>query len=414
MNIIAEIYPIDQVREEFPALQRIEGNYFVGYFDGPSSTQIAKPVIDAMTAYMKTGVANPGGVHQATRETSVILDNAREYAALFLGAEKENIAFGPNMTILALQIAQNITRNISSSEGNIVITEFNRRSNVTPWENLSHDTGIKLNVLEYDVETRALKSEEIEEKINEETKIVVITLASNLFGTLSNIEAIIKRAKEVKAFVILDSSFSLPHMPVKLAELDVDILFCSAYKFFGPHVGIVAFKSDVTELIGKTNKEMITAEIEIGAINVEGILGVTEAIRFIASIGEGNLVKEQLASAYRKIKVYEDFLGKRLREGLAEITGVVMYQAAEDVPKIPIITFELKGMEGKMVCYHLAQSYALHLEYGDFEADLVLKKLNVESDQLVRAGIAPYNTVEEVDRLIEAVRHISENYIIPA
>lgn len=201
---------------------------------------------------------------------------------------------------------------------------------------------------------------------------------------------------------------------IDFAALDVDILFCSAYKFFGPHVGILALKSDVAELVGMSNEEVIKAEIEVGAINVEGILGVTEAIRFIASIGDGNLIEEQLTSAYLKIKIYEDFLAKRLRAGLAEIDQVVLYQASEDTPKLPIITFQVKGMEGKMVCYHLAQSYALHLEYGDFEADLVINKLSVDSDQLVRAGIALYNTIEEVDRLIEAVRHIAENYIIPA
>lgn len=411
MNIEIETYPIEQIREQFPALQRIQGDYFVGYFDGPSSTQIAISVIDAITTYMKTGVANPGGVHQATRETSSILETTREYVGKFLNTEKENIAFGQNMTTLALQIAQNMTGNIPHGKGNIVLTEFNRRSNVTPWENLTKDTGLALNVLEYDPTSKRLTLERIEECINEETKIVVLGLASNVFGTLSESSRIIERAREVGAYVILDCSFSIAHLPIDLRALDVDVLFCSAYKFFGPHVGIVAIKNEMEDVLGMAKAEVIKKVIEIGSINVEGIIGVTEAIRFIASIGEGNLLEEQLASAYTRIKAYENALATRLRQGLAEIDGVELYQAKDDVPKLPIITFQVKGMEGKLVCYHLSQKYALYLEYGDFEADYTIEKLAVTSEQLVRVGIAPYNTFEEVERLVEGVRYIVEHEV---
>lgn len=405
-------YPIEQIREEFPALQRIERDHFVGFFDGPGGTQVAKSVINAMATYMKNGVSNLGGSYPTAMETAFLVDEAREHAAVLLGAEKENIAFGANMTSLAFRISRAVSESWEQSKGNIVITEIDHHANVDPWVTAARTKNLAVHTLELDCESKALDLSNLNNIINEETKLVAIGLASNVIGTINDYIPVIKRAKEVGALIAIDAVHAVPHFSVNFKELRADFLFCSAYKFFGPHVGIVAIDKNVFKEL-KVFK-LIPApkeapeKLETGTLNFEGLIGITEAIKFIANIGEGNLIREQLVSAYKKMEAYENFLADHLRKALAEFEHVNLYQAGSDILKTPTIAFQVQNMEAKLVCHHLAQKYALHLEYGDFYATTLLRKLNVKHGGLVRAGIAPYNTVEEINRLIEAVKKLKE------
>lgn len=400
-----DTYPIDLVRNEFPALQRIENNHFIAYFDGAGSTQIARTVIDAMTTYMKTGVANPGGVYKTTRETAMLLSSAREYSAALLNAEKENIVFGANMTTLAHKIASSLAINWHGSTGNIVVTEIDHQANIEPWVTAAEETGLGVHMIECNSETKMLDLTHINDQINEDTKLVAISIASNVVGTLNDIAPIIHRAKEVGAFIALDAVHAIPHFLVDFKELDVDFLFTSAYKFFGPHIGMVAIKEEKFDSL-----EDLKVELETGAINFEGLVGLTEAIKFIASLGEGNLLREQLTSAYEKIMHYENYLADRLRTGLEKLEGVTLFQADTSTTRTPTFAFQVAGMEAKMVCYHLAQDHALHLEYGNFESPKLIKKLTGMDEDIVRAGLVLYNTEEEVDRLLHAIEQL-ESYM---
>lgn len=405
-------YPIDKIREAFPAIQRIENDYFVGYFDGPGGTQVAKTVIDAISNYMKHGVANNGGASYTSKETEYIVNQARETVATLLGTNPNNIVFGANMTTLAFRIARALQQTWGSVQGNIVVTEMDHHANRDPWISAVADTNIDVRSIRINSTTKTLDISQIEQIITEETKLVAIGIASNAIGTINDIIPVIRRAKEVGALVALDGVHAVPHFTINFNDLGADFLFCSAYKFFGPHVGIVAVKANAIDHLTSFTLEPNTNEppamLETGTINFEGLVGVEQAIQFIASIGEGNLLREKLNSAFKKISKYENYLADLLRDGLNQIDEVTLYQADESIHKTPTVAFKVRNMHAKQVCDYLATQYSLHLEYGDFYATCLINKLNAKEDGgLIRAGIAPYNTEEEVNRLIEAISNLT-------
>lgn len=407
-------YPIQQIRDEFPALQRIEKDHFVGYFDGPGGTQVASNVIEAMATLMKNGVSNLSGSYPTALETGMIVEEAREHAAVLLGTNKHNIAFGANMTTLAFHVARAISAPWKQGEGNVVVTEIDHHANIDPWVTAARTKNMEIKKIPLNLETKTLHYEVLEQVITQDTKLVAIGLASNAIGTINDCLQVIQRAKEVGALVVLDGVHAVPHFSVNFKELGADFLFCSAYKFFGPHVGIVAIDERVFEELAvfKLQPAPIEApeKLETGTLNFEALVGVKEAIRFIASIGEGNLLRERLVSAYEKMLAYENNLADHLRKGLLDCPDVTLYQANDHVLKTPTVAFRVNGMEPKIVVHHLAQNYALHLECGDFYASTLVKKLNVGSGGLVRAGIAPYNTKEEIDRIISAVKELARKH----
>ncbi|MEI3606387.1 cysteine desulfurase-like protein [Pseudogracilibacillus sp. SE30717A] len=410
--MITDNYPLEFIRDQFPALQKIEKDYFVGYFDGPGGSQVAKSVIEAMVTYMKNGVSNLGGSYPTALETVFLVDEARDHVATLLGTDKKNISFGANMTSLAFKISRALSESWDSSSGNIVITEMDHHANIDPWVTAAQRKGLDIHTLQVNPETKTLDLSRMNELINEKTKLVAIGLASNAIGTINNYSAIIERAKEVGALIAVDAVHAVPHFTVNFNELGADFMFCSAYKFFGPHVGIVAVSERAYNNLNvfklRPAPDNPPNMLETGTLNFEGLVGVSEAIRFIASIGEGNLLSEQLTSAYSKMNEYENYLADHLRSHLADFDHITLYQADNTVSKTPTVAFQVKGMEPKLVCHHLAQDYGLHLEYGNFYAQTLIEKLNVKHQALVRAGIAPYNTVEEINRLIQAVKDLKQ------
>lgn len=401
-------YPIEKIREAFPAVQRIENDYFVGYFDGPGGTQVAKTVIEAMSNYMKHGVANDGGESCTSKETESIVSQARETVATLLGTERDNIAFGANMTTLAFQIARSLQNTWSDSPGNIVVTEMDHHANRDPWISAVEGSNIEVRSIPVNPKTKTLETNKIEQLITTETKLVAIGLASNAIGTINDIVPVIRRAKEVGALVALDGVQAVPHFTINFNDLGADFLFCSAYNFFGPHIGVVAVQASAFEYLTSFKIDPAANKppemLETGTNNFEGLIGLDQAIQFIASIGEGNLLREKLNSAFKKILQYEDYLANHLRNALNNIDYITLFQADEHIRKTPTIAFKVNGMHAQEVCHYLANEYSLHLEYGNFYAQTLVNKLEANEDGgLIRAGIAPYNTVEEIDRLIEAI-----------
>lgn len=403
---------IEHVREQFPSLQRIENNQFVAYFDGPGGTQVAKRVIDAMHAYMSNGVANVGGVFPTAIETEQIVQNAREHVAEFIGADANEIVFGENMTSLAFRIARLISQEWHESDGNIVITEMDHHANIDPWVTAAEEADIDVHTIKLNPQSLTLDLSHLDTIINEKTKLVAISLASNAVGTIHNVQHIIDRAKEVGALIALDAVHAVPHFQVNFEQLQGDFLFCSAYKFFGPHIGIVAVNEDVMKKLKpfkvKPAPEKMPDMLETGTINFEALVGVTEAIQFIASLGEGNLLSEQLSSSYKKLIQYENTLAEKLRNTLKELNNITLFQADETEQKTPTIAFRVDGWHSADVCRELAEKYAIHIEYGHFYAESLIKRLNVSTDGVIRAGISPYNTEEEIDRLVTGIINLNK------
>src|SRR5699024_6995805 len=247
--------------------------------------------------------------------------------------------------------------------------------------------------------------------IDEQTKLVAVGLASNAVGTINDVSRIIQRAKEVGALVVIDALHAVPHFAVNFKTLDVDLMFCSAYKFFGPHVGVAAIKHNLYEQLFafklQPHPSDIPDKLETGTINFEGLIGVIETIKFMAAFGQGETLRERLDSAYKQFETYEDMLADKLRNGLSQVDGVTLYQASTS-RKTPTVAFRVDGISPEDVCRKMSE-LAIHIESGDFYAMTVVERLGLTaSGGLIRAGIAPYNTEEEIDRLINGIKALKK------
>ncbi|MBM7661988.1 cysteine desulfurase family protein (TIGR01976 family) [Bacillus mesophilus] len=408
MNQSISTFPIAKVRSQFPALNRTYKGQPVTYFDGPGGTQVVRASIEGVTKYMENGGANLHGAFPTSRETEEMISEAKLAIGDFLGVKENEVAFGANMTTLALAIARALGKQWGPGD-EIVVTEMDHRANVDPWITMAEDRGIKVRWISVNKDSLTLNLDNLQEVINENTRLVAVGLASNAVGTINDIASISKVAKGVGALVAVDAVHAAPHVLIDRDSLGIDILLCSAYKFFGPHVGIAAIKEELFERIEpfKLNPapSYIPDKLETGTQNHEGIAGIKPAIEFMASLGIGATRKEKLQSGLMNIDMYENELAARLREGLASIPKVTLYQAAPGVAKTPTIAFTIEGYTPLEVCQRMAEEHGIFIADGHFYATTLAEKLGIiQSGSWIRAGLAPYNTLEEVERFIKAVK----------
>jgi cysteine desulfurase family protein (TIGR01976 family) len=396
-------FDVQAVREQFPALGRTYNGRGVVYFDGPGGSQAARQAIGAMAGYMERGGANLHGVFPTSTETEEILASTREAAADFLGAAPEEVAFGANMTTLTFAISRALAKEWDETS-EIVVTELDHRANVDPWLIAARETGAKVRWVRVDPRTLTLVAEDLERNINDRTKLVAVGLASNAVGTVNDVAAVAGMAHDVGAVVAVDAVHAAPHIPVDRDAIGADVITCSAYKFFGPHVGVTAIKRELFERSNVYRLDPAPAHIpdklETGTQNHEGIAGVNGAIDFIASLGEGSSRREKLANAMQTIEEYEADLAAKFRAGLQDLPGVRLYAAPEEVSKTPTIAFRVEGFSTDEICVRMLQ-HGFFVAAGDFYASTVAERLGIkDSGGFVRAGLAPYNTEEEVERFV--------------
>jgi cysteine desulfurase family protein (TIGR01976 family) len=402
-------FDVEAVREQFPALGRTYNGSGVVYFDGPGGSQAARQAIDAMAGYMERGGANLHGVFPTSTETEEILAGTRETAADFLGAAPDEVAFGANMTTLTFAISRALAKEWDETS-EIVVTELDHRANVDPWLIAAREKGAKVRWVRVDPETLTLVTEDLERNINDRTKLVAVGLASNAVGTVNDVAAVAEMAHSVGAIVAVDAVHAAPHIPVDRDAIGADVITCSAYKFFGPHVGVTAIKRELFERLNVYRLDPaphdIPDKLETGTQNHEGIAGVNGAIDFIASLGEGASRRERLTSAMSAIEEYEADLAARFRAGLRGLPGVKLYAAPEGVRKTPTIAFRVEGCSTHEVCVRMLQ-HGFFVAAGDFYASTIAERLGIkDSGGFVRAGLAPYNTQEEVDRFVTGLERL--------
>ena len=402
-------YDVQAVREQFPALGRTYNGRGVVYFDGPGGSQAARRAIDAMAGYMERGGANLHGVFPTSTETEEILAGTREAAADFLGAAPDEVAFGPNMTTLTFAISRALAREWDETS-EIVVTELDHRANVDPWLIAAREKGAKVRWVRVEPETLTLDRDDFERNINDRTKLVAVGLASNAVGTVNDVAAVAEMAHGVGAIVAVDAVHAAPHIPVDRDAIGADIITCSAYKFFGPHVGVTAIERELFERLNVYRLDPAPAhtpdKLETGTQNHEGIAGVKGAIDFIASLGEGASGREKLASAMQTIEEHEADLAAKFRAGLHGLSGVKLYAAPEGVRKTPTIAFRVEGYSTEAICVRMLQN-DFFVAAGDFYASTIAERLGIkDSGGFVRAGLAPYNTEEEVDAFVTALERL--------
>jgi cysteine desulfurase family protein (TIGR01976 family) len=399
-------FDVQAVRKQFPALGRTYNGRGVVYFDGPGGSQVARRAIDAMAGYMERGGANLHGVFPTSTETEEILSDTREAAADFLGAAPDEVAFGANMTTLTFAISRALSRELDE-DSEIVVTELDHRANVDPWLITAREKGAKIRWVRVDPETLTLDRDDLERNINGKTRLVAVGLASNAVGTVNDVAAVAEMAHGAGAVVAVDAVHAAPHIPVDRDAIGADVVTCSAYKFFGPHVGVTAIKRDPFEKLDVDRLEPAPAhmpdKLETGTQNHEGIAGVKGAIDFIASLGEGASQREKLVDAMRTIEEYEADLAATFRSRLRDLPGVQLYATPDGVRKTPTIAFRMEGYSTDEVCARMLE-HGFFVAAGDFYASTLAEKLGIrDNGGFVRAGLAPYNTEEEVERFVEAL-----------
>ena len=402
-------YDAPAVREQFPALERTHDGRGVTYFDGPGGSQVARPAIEAMAGYMERGGANLHGVFPTSVETEEILAQTRRGMAAFLGAQPEEIAFGANMTTLTFAISRALAR--GWDEGSeVVVTELDHRANVDPWLLAAAEKGARVRWVRVDPGTLTLDPDDLDQKITDKTVLVAVGLASNAVGTINDVAGISKKAREAGALVAVDAVHAAPHIPLDRDEIGADVITCSAYKFFGPHVGVTAIKRDLFESLDvyrlRPAPDHVPDKLETGTQNHEGIAGTKGALDFIASLGDGDGLRERLVSGMRAIEDYEATLAETFRAALRDLPGVRLYAAPDGVRKTPTIAFRVEGYAPDEVCARMLE-HGYFIAAGDFYASTLAEKLGVrDKGGFVRAGLAPYNTEEEVEGFVERLERL--------
>lgn len=399
-------FPIDYVREQFPALKRIYNNRSVIYLDGPEGSQMVRGSIEAMSNYMSKGCANLYGEFPSSKETKDMVLEAKKSVAEMLGAKEKEIVFGANVTTLEFAISRLIAKDLKPGD-EIVLSEMDHRANVEPWLSIAKDKGLIVRWFKANISNLTLDLSEMYSVITEKTRIVAIGLASNAIGTVNEVEIIADRAKAVGAILIVDAAHAAPHFFIEYNKLGADIFFCSVYKFFGPHVGIAIIKESISKRWVEMSPNHIVDQPETGTLNYEGIAGIKAAVDFIASLGRGETEKEKIMSAFKQIEAYENRLASKIRKRLSKMSKIIMYQAPEWSRKTPTIAFRIDGMTSQQVCRWMAEENSVFITNGDFYTAVLADKLGIHKDDgWIRVGIAPYNTEEEVEFFISTIKKL--------
>jgi cysteine desulfurase family protein (TIGR01976 family) len=402
-------FDVQAVRDQFLALGRTYNGRGVVYFDRPGGSQVARQAIEAITGYMERGGANLHGVFPTSTETEEILADSRKAAADFLGAAPDEVAFGANMTTLTFAVSRAVAHGWDE-DSEIVVTELDHRANVDPWLIAAAEQGAKVRWVRVDPETLTLQENDLEQTINERTKLVAIGLASNAVGTVNDVTAVAERAHSIGALVAVDAVHAAPHLPVDRDAIGADIITCSAYKFFGPHVGVTAIRRELFEKMDVYRldpaPDYLPDKLETGTQNHEGIAGLKGALDFISSLGEGTSQREKLTSAMKAIEEHEAPLAETFRTALRDIPGVKLYAAPDGVRKTPTIAFRVEDHKPEEVCARMLE-HGFFIAAGDFYASTLSEKLGIkDSGGFIRAGLAPYNTGEEIERFVVALEGI--------
>jgi cysteine desulfurase family protein (TIGR01976 family) len=401
---------IEQIRQGFPALERRHNGHPVAYFDGPGGTQVPRAVVEAMTAYLYHHNANTHWAYPTSAETDAIIEDARRALADFLHAAPNEIAFGANMTTLAFHLGRALGRAYNPGD-EIVVTELDHHANVAPWRALEKERGVIVRLVRMIPETGQLDWDHFARQVNARTKLVAIGAASNALGTINDVRRATETAHAVGAQIFVDAVHYAPHALIDVREMDCDFLSCSAYKFYGPHIGILYGKGD---LLGALDfPKLIPApdaapeRAETGTQNHEGIAGAGAAVDFLASLAPTEATRrERLRLALAELHQQGRELVTQLWEGLERIEGVSLYGPPPDGPRTPTVAFTIEGVSSTDVSTKLAD-LGVFTSNGDFYATTVIERLGHATDGVVRAGCACYTTSEEVERLVDGVRAIA-------
>lgn len=405
---LSSVSSVAEIRQQFPALERVHNGYPVAYFDGPGGTQVPRYVVEQMSDYLYHHNANTHWAYPTSAETDAAIEHAREVCATFLNASPTEIAFGANMTTLTYHLSRALSLNYLKDD-EIVVTELDHHANVDPWRRLALERGVTIHTVRLNTETGQLNYDDLERFIGPKTRLVAIGAASNALGTINDLPRIIEMAQSAGALAFVDAVHYAPHALIDVQQLDCDFVGMSAYKFYGPHVGILFGKRDLLQEINFPRlvpaPDYAPENAETGTQNQEGMVGAAAAIEFLASLGSKATLRENLETVLAETHVRNARLFARLWDGLSSLPGVAVYGPPPDSHRTPTIAFTIEGRTSTDAARALAEK-GLFLSHGDFYAWTVAERFGLQPEGFIRAGCACYTTEEEIDRLLNGVDEI--------
>ena len=402
---------IETIRRAFPALLREHRNRPVAYFDGPGGTQVPRGVVQAMEDYLFNHNANTHWRYPTSEETDALIADAREALANFLNGRADEIVFGQNMTSLTFHLARAFGRQWERGD-EVVLTELDHHGNVAPWTALQQDAGINVRMVKMRTEDGRLDWNDLEAAITPRTKLLAINAASNALGSITDITRATALAQSVGAKVFVDAVHYAPHMLVDVQAIGCDFVGCSAYKFYGPHIGILWGKRDLIESLDAPRLAPAPQEsperLETGTQNHEGIVGAAAAVDFLASLanGDSGSRRDALRASFGALHARGEVLLAKLWNSLSSIDGVTLYGPKPGTPRTPTLSFTLRGYTTDDVADSLAER-GVFVSNGDFYAATIVERLGLVPGGLVRVGCSCYTSEAEVDRLIDGVRALA-------
>jgi cysteine desulfurase family protein (TIGR01976 family) len=413
----AEAFPtVTRIRADFPALSRRAAGMPVAYFDGPGGTQVPRPVAEAMVDYLYHHNANTHWAYPTSGETDAALDDARTVLAAFLNGRPDEIAFGANMTTLTMHLARTLVRPWGPGD-ELVVTELDHHANVDPWIEAARDRNLTVRRVRMVPESGTLDWDDLERQLSPRTRLLAIGAASNALGTITDVAAAARLAHAVGALVFVDGVHYAPHHLPDVRALGCDGFACSAYKFYGPHVGVMWLARDLfasapfPRLIPAS--DLPPERAETGTLNHEGIVGAAAAVRWLAGLaGEAGDLRSRLGRTFTALHEQSGDLLRWLWEGLAGLPGLRVYGPPPGAPRTPTVAFASDDLTSETLARQLGRS-GIYVSHGDFYAHTVVSRLGRQPDGVVRAGCACYTTREDVDRLLEGVGQLTAHESLP-
>ncbi len=399
-------YDVDRLRARMPALTS-----GTAYFDGPGGTQTPDLVADAISAALTSGLSNRGRTTAAERNADDITTAARLAGADLVNAVPNGVVFGRSMTELTFQVARTLAQDWSPGD-EIVVTRLDHDGNIRPWVTYAERTGATVRWAEFDRKTGTLAVADVVDLVNENTRVVAVTGAGNLLGTRPDVRAIAAHLSDFDALLYVDGVHLTPHAPIDMVDMGADFFVCSAYKFLGPHIGMLAASPALLETMHpdklRPSTEDVPERFELGTLPYELLAGVTAAIDVLADLVPGDeerlTRRDRLVRSMTVLEEYEEELHTRMREGLDGIPGVRRYGHAPR--RTPTELFSVDGVAGAEVHARLA-AFGVNAPAGSFYALEAAEHLGLGAQGAVRAGLAPYTNTDDVDRLLDGVLSIA-------
>lgn len=416
-------FDVDALRAQFPALRREQNGRPVAFLDGPGGTQVPQRVIDAVVDYYTDMNANADGAFTTSALSDAMTAEGHAAVADLLGAATpDEIKFGYNMSTLTLHLGRSIGATLVPGD-EIVVTTLDHEANVSTWEAMAADRGLTVRKVDIHDDDVTLDLEDLESKLSNRTKLVAVGYASNAVGTINPVADIVARAHEVGAWTYVDAVAFAPHGPIDVQALDTDFLVCSAYKWFGPHLGALYGKAEILEALPAFKVRPAHDRFETGTAAFESIAGTLAATDYLRDVGrsygdvggapgraDASERRRELVAGMTAIVDYEQALVGRLIAGLQDIGGITIHgitDPARASERVPTVSVSIDGVGPRAAAAALGQAGIFAWD-GDFYATGLIERLGkAEVGGVLRLGLVHYNTSDEVDRTLEAIEHIA-------